>query len=217
MPDHDPIREELQSRYRAYRPVLQRHLNDALALASPAVIREATREIGLIPSDPFNPESALYLVYDLVVFGEKPGQARAIDRYARKARPAGEGLEAETLAALRQSRFHILQAVRRHDHAGTIARDHLRKQEVWLLDEGLESSWKIGTFLATRLVALGGFSTTAGVFIPVDEDVLADAMASRPSWRKEPHQILPDDPQLPQAVYAAAIAHGQLRNVDYRD
>jgi hypothetical protein len=219
MPTHHPTRDDLLQRYRAYRQAIQQHLNAALNYAKAAAFQQAARRIGMMSVGTIVADnlSEMNLVYDLAVFGQEPGQSRVIDRYARATRFAKNSVEAETLAALRHSRFHLLQSLHRHDCAGTVALDRFRNGELWVLDEGLEITWKEGALLATRLIPLGAFSTTAGAMVPINQDVIDQALKSRQSWRQDPDRIDPDDPHLPEAVYAAAIAHGTLQYIAYRD
>ena len=44
----------------------------------------------------------------------------------------------------------IVQVERRHEAAGLIVTDLLRNIELWLVDEGLETSLPDGTMFATR-------------------------------------------------------------------
>ena len=88
--------------------------------------------------------------------------SRAIDRYARAARLAPKSDELLVLEAMQRARFSIISIVHRHPVAGLIAKDLFRGGEVWLVDEGLESSLPDGAALATRHFTTEGFAMTAG-------------------------------------------------------
>ena len=68
----------------------------------------------------------------------------------------------------------------RHPVAGLIVKDLFRGVEVWLVDEGLESSLPDGAALATRLYTPERFAMTAGVLVPLDLELIEDAIAGMP-------------------------------------
>ena len=58
---------------------------------------------------------------------------------------------------------------------------------------------------------------TAGVGMPVDIDVLEDAIRAAPYLlRKSPAEV-PDDRRFAEAVYRATIADGTMERVAYQD
>lgn len=119
---------------------------------------------------------------------------------------------------MRRSQFAILQIEQRHDAAGLIATDILRNSKVWLLDVGIESSFKDGELIATRLLTPGPFSMTAGVMVPFELEML------KPVSRLLPERIgngqlsrAADDRRLAEAVYKVALADGVMDRTAYLD
>ena len=125
--------------------------------------------------------------------------------------------EALVLEAMRRARFSIITFVRRHAVAGLIVRDLFRSVEFWLVDEGLESSLPDGAALATRLFMPEGFSMTAGVLVPLDIDLLEDAIAETPQLLRNRFEELIDDRRFAEAIYRVALESGLMEQVTYRD
>ena len=131
MSEQETSREDLLTRYRGYRQAIQLHLNAAVNFLSVAMIKEASRRIGLLSANTIVADhfSEMTLALDLAVFGQKPGRSRAIDRYAQ-ATPFPDGsVEAVTLAALRANTFRVVRVKERHPIAGLIVDDET--QIVW--------------------------------------------------------------------------------------
>ena len=95
--------------------------------------------------------------------------------------------ESLVLEAMRRARFSIISFVRRHPVAGPIVKD-LFRGVVWLVDEGLESSLPDGAALATRLFTPEGFAMTAGVLVPLDTELIEDAIDTPQLLRNRPEE-----------------------------
>ena len=121
------------------------------------------------------------------------------------------------LEAMRRARFSIIGILRRHDVAGLIVEDLFRGGEFWLVDEGLESSLPDGVALATRLYTLDGFAMTAGVLVPLDIELIEDAIADTPQLLRNRREELIDDRRFAEAIYRVALASGLMEQVAYQD
>ena len=130
------------TRYRHLREISKRHLSATLDfLAKDAIISQA-RRIGLAQGKTLILDSIddLNLAFDLAIHTAPKDRSRAIDRYARAARLAPQSDELLVLEAMQRARFSIISIERRHPIAGLMVKDLVRGVEVWLVDEGLESS-----------------------------------------------------------------------------
>ena len=144
-------------------------------------------------------------------------RSRAIDRYARSERLAPGSDEALVLDAMCHARFAVVSVVRRHEAAGLIVEDLIRQQELWLVDIGLESSFPDGSVLATRLFQHEAFSMTAGVNVPLNRNLITDALDGLPhSLSKSPTAAL-DDRRFAEAIYRVALAGGLMQRIKYLD
>jgi hypothetical protein len=159
----------------------------------------------------------LVFVWDLAIYTAPAGRSRAIERYARSARLALGADETLVLDAMCKARFSIVQVERRHEAAGLIVKDILRGHPLWLVDEGLESSIPDGSLLATRLYAPETFSMTAGVTVPLDLDLLKDALDEVPQLLRKSEAQASDDRRLAEAIYRVALADGIMERIAYRD
>jgi hypothetical protein len=159
----------------------------------------------------------LTYAYDLAIHSAPAGRSRAIDRYAGSARLPPGSDEALVLDAMCRARFCIVHVERRHAAAGLIVKDLLRGNELWLVDEGLESSMPDGSALATRLYTPESFSMTAGVNVPMDRKLLTDALDDAPQLLRKSHAEASDDRRFAEAIYRVALADGIMERVAYRD
>jgi hypothetical protein len=211
-------RQETIDRYRHLREVAKQHVTGALKHLSKNAINGAARRVGLLSGGAIVADSfdEMTLAFDLAVLGPQPGRSRAIDRYARAHPPAPGSDEALALDALRHCRFHIIRVLRRHETAGLVVEDVASHEELWLMDEGLETTAPEGAAFGTRLLRLDGFHMTAGAAVPVTGDVLEAAIASRPVWLNDAQFRFIDDPRFPEALYAAAIRHGKMQFMKFK-
>jgi hypothetical protein len=111
---------------------------------------------------------------------------------------------------MRRARFSIISFERRHAVAGLIIKDLFRGVDVWLVDEGLESSLSEGAALATRLYHPEGFAMTAGVLVPLDIELIEDAIADTPQLLGNRREGLIDDRRFAEAIYRVALASGSM-------
>jgi hypothetical protein len=182
-------------------------------------IRRMGRRLGLVQGKTFALEALeeLDFVFDLLIYTAPPGETRAIDRYARKAGFTAGSDEALMLGAMRASRFALLQVERRHDIAGLIVADLPGSEEIWLMDEGLESSVADGAIFATRLHLPEAFHMTAGVFVPVDEALLAKALSRLPYLGEKALREVLADRRCAEAIYRVALDNDIFDHVRFED
>ncbi len=214
-----PSRGEVLARYRCLREISKRHHSEAMKYLSQDTILHHARRLGLMlgKSVVLDNVDELTLAYDLAIHTAPDGRSRTIDRYARSARFAPGSDEALMLEAMRNARFAVVVVRRRHPSAGLIVTDLFRDIELWLVDEGLETSLTAGAAFATRIYAADRFVMTAGVGMPVDLDLITSALNSAPHLlRKSPVEAI-EDRRFAEAVYRAAIADGLMAGVTYRD
>jgi hypothetical protein len=153
----------------------------------------------------------LTLCYDLAIYTAPAERSRAIDRYARSVQFAQGSDEAHMLEAMRNARFALITVERRHEAAGLIVTDLFRNAELWLVDEGLETSLPVGATFAIRYYTTDSFVMTAGIGMPVDSDLIKHAFESAPVLqRKSPAEAI-DDRRFAEAVYRAAVEDGIMQ------
>lgn len=214
-----PTRDEVLARYRRLRAISKAHHNRAFAFLSPGAVMQHLRCLGLVERNRIilGCEGEATLASDLAVYTAAPGRSRALDRYARNAPPPAGSDEALVLDAMRGARFAVLGMQCRHPSAGLVFVDFFRDEEIWLVDEGLETCLKRGMAFATRYYTPGPFSMTAGVGMPVDADLLEDALEEVPQVKRKPKLQAIDDPRFAEAVYRAAIREGIMERIMYLD
>ncbi len=212
-------RAEVLTRYRHLREISKQHHSAALDFLSKDAIISQARRIGLAQGKTLVLDSMddLNLAFDLAIHTAPKDRSRAIDRYARAARLAPESDELLVLEAMRRARFSIISFVRRHPVAGLIVKDLFRGVEVWLVDEGLESSLPDGAALATRLYTPEHFAMTAGILVPLDLELIEDAIAGTPQLLRKGYEEVIDDRRFAEAIYRVALASGLMEQVAYQD
>ncbi len=212
-------RQSVQARYRHLRAIANQIQNGALSKITPTSMAECARRIGLAVGRTVmcDSDEEMALVFDLAVYGRKQGRSRAIDRYARAAMFAPGSDEARVMEAQRQARFSVWRIDRRHETAGVVVTDVADKTEWWLMDEGLASSSGPGFGFAARMCRPADFAMTCGVIVPVDADVLKEALLSMVTPRFSNPADTIADPRFAAAIYRAAIDAGLMETIRYRD
>ena len=215
--ESSPSRGEVLARYRHLRQICKLHHSEALKFSSRHAILHQARRLGLADGKFFIIDSMdeLTLAFDLAIHTAPAGRSRAIDRYARSTQFAGGSDEALMLEAMCNARFAIVLVQRRHPSAGLVVTDLFRKSELWLRDEGLETSLPNGTTFATRYYAPDRFVMTAGVGMPVDLALLTSAFESLPQLLRKSRAEAIEDRRFAEAVYRAAIQDGIMEGISY--
>lgn len=210
-------RDELIERYRKLRQISASHNTAAMAYAAGPAVLDRARRLGLgnrrFTFDMTDEEDTL--VSDLVVYAAVEGRSRAIDRYAKAAALDPASDEGRTLAAMRQARFSVWQVRRRHETAGLILLDTARETETWLMDLNFEASAPLGASFAGRLFELDGFAMSCGAIVPLDSEMLEDALMSLPVTGAGPDALM-EDIRTASAIYRAAITEGLMGQVRFR-
>jgi len=212
-------RSEVLARYRHLREISKRHHSKMLDFLSRDAVFQHARRLGLAHGKTLvlDDMDELTFAFDLAIHTAPMGRSRAIDRYAGSARLAPRSDEALVLEAMRRARFSVVRVERRHEAAGLIVKDLFRRIELWLVDEGLESSLPDRWVLATRLYTPDGFSMTAGVAVPLDLELMVDALDEVPQLRRKSHAEAVDDRRFAEAIYRVALAGGLMERIAFRD
>jgi hypothetical protein len=213
-------RDEAIRHYRELRKSVNQHLSGALRFVKKNAMMDAARSLG-ITSDHKTIASSfdeMQLACDVAVFGRKPDERlRAIDRYSRQTTSPDGSMDAATLASLLSDQFCIIEVIEPHKVAGLVVEDINRKSEMWLMDEGFEATASPGLMLAARMIQPTTFFMTAGGAIPINQDVVADALSRRGIWMKNSPTTTLADPRFPAALYAAAIKNKVMEKFQFKD
>ena len=212
-------RDEVLSRYRHLRDISKRHHSAVLKFLSKDAVLQHARRLGLAHGKTLvldDPDELNY-AFDLAIHTAPVDRSRAIERYARSARLAPGSDEALVLDAMCDARFAVISIVRRHETAGLIVNDLFRERELWLIDIGLESSVPDGSVFATRFYQPEAFAMTGGVNVPVDRELIADALDEVPQLLGKSHAVALDDRRFAQAIYRVALAGGVMQRIKYQD
>jgi hypothetical protein len=212
-------RSEVLARYRHLREIGKRHHSDVLKFLTPDAILRGARRLGLARGRTFILDSMdeLTLAFDMAIYTGPADRSRAIDRYARSAKLVPGSDEDLMLAAMCDARCAIVVVERQHPSAGLIVRDMFRNTDLWLVDEGLEMSMPEGCMIATRYYVPVQFAMTAGVIVPVDPDLLEDAIMLAPHLLRKSQLEAIDDRRFAEAIYRTALADGVMEKVTYLD
>lgn len=210
-------RSEVLARYHRMRQIGKHHHSEVMAfLPNDAVFRHA-RRLGLTHGKTIVLDSPdqLNLAVDLAIYTAPVDRSRAIDRYANAGRWPPRSEEAAMLEIMREARFAILLARRRHPIVGLIVQELTGQGDLWLVDEGLEQTLPSGAAFATRLFAPGPFVMTAGVGVPLARKTLERVIESSPTlMRKAPGDAY-QDRRFAEAVWRCSIDDGTTERVTF--
>ncbi len=212
-------RSEVLTRYRHLRDISKQLHSEALNFLSKDAILHQARRLGLTQGKTLvlDDLGELDFAFDLAIHTAPMDRSRAIERYAKSARLAPGSDEALVLDAMCHARFAVVGVVRRHEAAGLIVNDLFRERELWLVDIGLESSIPEGAVLATRLYQPETFFMTAGVNVPVDLELITDALDEVPQLLRKSHAAALDDRRFAEAIYRVALAGGVMQRIKFQD
>jgi len=218
--DESSPREHVLARYRQLREITKRHHHEILGRISPDAFLNQARRLGLARGKTLilDDIDELNYVHDLVIYTAPPGRSRAIDRYAKSVHFVANSDESLMLEAMRTARFAIIVIERRHETAGLIATDLFRREQIWLVDIGLEASLPEDAMIATRLYTPERFSMTAGVNVPFDLGLIGDLNAELPRrlGQIELTTVI-DDRRFAETIYRVALADGIMDRVAYQE
>ena len=203
-------RDEVLTCYRRLRSISQRHNSSAMTFLAPDSITHHARKLGIADGQTIvlDSEDELSFVFDLAIYTAGPGRSRAIDRYARSVQSPPGTDEAKVIGAMCNSRFAIVQVMRRHEAAGLIVKDMVRGDTIWLMDEGLEMSMPNESILATRLYEPVEFAMTAGVIVPLDALFPREAFSDQARLLGKPLNQTINSRQFAEMLYRIALANG---------
>jgi hypothetical protein len=213
-------REEVIARYRHLREITKCIHEDVLDLVSSSAIMKQARRLGLQHGRTLLLDSMdqMAFMFDLAIYTAPPERTRAIDRYARGARfqPASE--EARVLELMRNARFTAGMVKRRHEIAGLIMGDVLRRTEFWLVDEGMERTLHDGDTLVTRVFTPDAFSVTCGVIMPVDFGIMTSVFYEVvPRLNHHTIEQICQDRRFAETIYRTAMEDGVMDTIAFRD
>jgi hypothetical protein len=212
-------RGEVLARYRHLRDISKRHHSEIMNFLSKDAILHHARRLALMHGKTLilDDLDELNYAFDLAIYTAPTDRSRAVERFARSARLAPGSDEALMLDAMCHARFAIISIVRRHEVAGLIVNDVYRQRELWLVDIGLESSVRDGSVFATRLYQPEAFSMTTGVNVPLDLELITDALDEVPQLRRRSHAAALDDRRFAGAIYRIALASGVMQRIKHQD
>jgi hypothetical protein len=211
-------RDAVIARYRHLRAITVKHNSAVLRHVSRPEWIEQARRLGLLMvrnTIVADSEDEMTLIFDLAIYSPRRGRSRPIELYRRAARLAPDCDEARVLDAMCAARFAIWRVERRHELAGLIVHDLMREAEVWLMDLGMEATADEGRCFASHLFAPAAFSMTTGIIVPVDRDIIEDALDDLPPARHAAPDVLAADPLFATLVCRAALLDGAMERIAF--
>ena len=213
-------RDEVMRRYRRVREISKQFNDGLLKLVPRSAIMRQARKLDLTFGRTLMLDSMeqMAFLFDLAIYTAPPDRTSAIERYARSAGFAPESDEAHVLNAMRNARFTACMVKRRHEIAGLVMGDVLRRTEFWLVDEGMERTIPDGDTLVTRVFTPDAFSVTCGVMMPVDLGIMTSVFYEVvPRLNHHTIEQICQDRRFAETIYRTAMAHGVMDEIGFRD
>jgi hypothetical protein len=213
-------RDEVIARYRHLRKITKRIHEDVLDLVSSSAIMKQARRLGLRHGRALLLDSMdqMAFLFDLAIYTASPERTRAIDRYARGGRFQPGSEETRVLELMRSARFTACMVKRRHEIAGLIMGDLLRRTEFWLVDEGMEQTFQDGDTLVTRVFTPDAFSVTCGVMMPVHFGIMTNVFYEVvPRLNHHTIEQICQDRRFAEAIYRTAMDDGVMDTIPFQD
>jgi hypothetical protein len=211
-------RDAVIATYRHLRAIAVKHNSGVLRHVSRPGWMEQARRLGLLMGKNTivaGSEDEMTLIFDLAIYSPRQGRPRPIELYRRAARLAPDSDEARVLDAMCAARFAICRVEAWHESAGVVVRDLLRDAELWLMDLGMEATADEGACFASHLITPDAYSMTTGVVVPVDRDILEDALDDMPPARHASPDVMAADPLFATLVYRAALLDGAMERIAF--
>ncbi len=212
-------RQETLERYRHLRAINKSHHSELTKHLPKKSFLTWGKRLGLIKGKKTlvaNSISEVHLLNDIAIYSARLGKTTPVERYRRRAEFPVESDEAFVLDAMCNSKFAFIMIMRRHPVAGLIVSDLLRREEIWLMDEGLEETGQEGVVLASRLVNLYDFYMTTGVSVLLDEDLLEEIAGPFINFSGDGFLMEHKSPRFVELFYKAAIKRGVMQNIDFK-
>lgn len=209
-------RQETLNRYRHLRAINKSHHSEITNHLPRKSFLVWGKRLGLIKGKKAlvaNSLSEVHLLNDIAIYSARLSKTTAVERYRSRAGFPRESDEAVVLDAMCDARFAFITIMRRHPVAGLIVSDLLRREEIWLMDEGLDETGPEGYTLGIRLVKPDKFYMTTGVSVLLNKDVLEEITPIFSSASVDDVFIEHNSSRFVELFYKAAIRRGVMKNM----
>jgi hypothetical protein len=204
-------RDEALERFRHLQEISFRLQREAAKFISYQAMMDHAKRLGLALGRELMAETRteIMLIGDLALHTAREGRSGALDRYARAAGLPPGSDEALVLDALRHARFSVWVIERRHEVAGLVVKDILRRTEAWLMtNEEMAADAPLGEAFAGRVCNVGEFLISCGAVVPVHRDLMEEVQLDPLAFRRgDPHEVA-QDPRFASAIYRIALERG---------
>lgn len=212
-------REQVLERYRRLREIAIKLNTEMIGRVPRPAMFDCAKRLGLLQGRNLlvaESEDELSLVFDLAIYTARLGRSRVVDRFRRTAPFEPGSDEALVLDAMVRGRMSLFMVKQRHEVAGLVLEDLLLREEVWLVDEGLEWSAPEGLGLAARVIKPETFLMTSGVTFPVSREDVEEVLEICPVRSGRSIEELAEGSQnarLTEALYRVAVRRSLLERV----
>jgi hypothetical protein len=213
----------LLPRYRELRQValpLNNRLMDSLPKS---VMDEGGKGLGILHGNvlTLDAESVLPVFADHCIYDVLRKGANGVERYLAKSPPPEDSDEMVLLRAMREARFTLLVVEGAEPGVGIEVRDLLRDETMFLVDVGLSQTIRVGTVVASRIMAPEGIAMTTGAALPLgvlppaDRNAVVELLQSR-FKQADFRQLTPQEAsELATITIRMALEHGAAEHINY--
>jgi hypothetical protein len=175
-------RDEALTMYRPIRAAITRILSAAVPVCNPSDWMRAAKQLGLWADGKIRlPEGdqAADMLGDIALFEPNQRKRRAFDHFLSDEARRHDA-DFELARRMGKAFFSLFRRADTHETAGVWVEDILDgDRRLWLMDESLEASARVGAVFGMRLFDAGAFHVGLGIVVPADEETIQISMHGR--------------------------------------
>lgn len=212
-PPQDTVSTDIVARYQRLREIRLRLNNELVARLSPDVLKEGAKKIGMLHGGTFvfDSEDETCVLMDYCIYDVYRKGRNAVEQYLCDCPPDPDSDEMACLHAMQHATYALIAVLRVEPGVGCHVRNLFTEETQLLVDMGFSKTARRGAILATRLLDLGGFVSTAGAALPVgilDDDQLDE-------WQRELRAGADDDRHDPAPFIRSCLQKGASSYIRY--
>jgi hypothetical protein len=176
-------RDEALTLYRPIRAGIRRILSAALSACNKADWTRAAKQLGIWENGAIvlpQGDQAAEMLSDIALFEPNQRKRRGFDQFLVDKAPQLDAVDYELARRMGKAFFSLFRCAAKHWTAGVCLEDLIDgDRRIWLMDESIEASARVGLIFGMRLFDAGAFHVGFGIAVPADEETTKIAIHGR--------------------------------------